>query len=126
MDILKSNIVVGLGMAVVATVLAPVLIPVVSTVGRPLAKSLIKGGMLFYEKSREAVAVAGEAMEDMMAEIRAEDAGRHAAARAPRPEADAGAGVSPGGADAGLRHNAHGNGHDQAAPVAGADAGVAI
>lgn len=99
MDILKSNIVVGVGAALAATLLAPALLPVLGGVGRPVAKALIRGGMLFYEKSREAVAVAGEVVEDMIAEIRAEDAARRAAAMAPlgqspqpqpeRPEATA-------------------------------------
>lgn len=82
MAIPTSNIVVGVGAAIVATILAPVLIPVLSTTGRPLAKSLIKGGMLLYEKSREALAVAGEVTEDLMAEIRAEEASRRVAAEA--------------------------------------------
>lgn len=74
MDILKSNIVVGVSAALAVTVLAPVLLPVVATVGRPIAKSLLKGGLMLYERGREAMAVAGESVEDMMAEIRAEDA----------------------------------------------------
>ncbi len=82
MDIFKSNIVVGIGAAVIATVMAPVILPVIVTAGRPLAKSLIKSGMMFYEKSREAIASAGEVMEDLIAEVRAEEAGRHAATAA--------------------------------------------
>lgn len=82
MGILKSNIVVGVSAALAVTVLAPVLLPVIATVGRPFAKSLLKGGLMLYEKSREAVAVAGESMEDLMAEIRAEEA---APAESPGP-----------------------------------------
>lgn len=78
MDILKNTVVVGIGAALAATVLVPALIPAVSTAGRPLAKSLLKGGMMLYEKGREAVAIAGETIEDMMAEIRAEEAARRA------------------------------------------------
>ena len=78
MGIIKSNIVVGVSAALAVTVLAPLLVPVIATVGRPFAKSLLKGGLMLYEKSREAVAVAGESMEDLMAEIRAEE-GTHAA-----------------------------------------------
>ncbi|MDC8756525.1 DUF5132 domain-containing protein [Janthinobacterium fluminis] len=89
MDILKSNIAVGVGAALAATVLAPVLTPVLATLGRPLAKSLIRGAMLFYEKSRETVAMAGEAMEDLIAEVRAEDAGRHGGAAARQEAAPA-------------------------------------
>lgn len=87
MDIFKSNVVVGVAAALAATVMAPVLIPIVAGAGRPLAKSLIKGGMLLYEKSREAVAEAGEAMEDLMAEVRAEEAIRETApGMRPNPE----------------------------------------
>ncbi|TFW27937.1 DUF5132 domain-containing protein [Massilia horti] len=89
MDILKSNVIVGVSAALAATVLVPVLLPVVVTVGRPVAKSLLKGGLMLYEKGREAVAVAGESVEDMMAEIRAEQAGQGA----PAPEGQAAAGT---------------------------------
>jgi len=82
MGILNSNVAVGVGAAVAATILAPVLLPVIGTVGRPLAKTLIRGGLMLYERSREAVALAGEVAEDMIAEIRAEDAAQAAAAAA--------------------------------------------
>ncbi len=108
MDILKSNIAVGIGAAVAATVLAPVLIPVLSRMGRPLAKSLIRGGMLFYEKSREAVALAGETVEDLIAEVRMEDAaanGQAAPVKPVRPaeEAEPAEGAVPRGADGGAQ-----------------------
>lgn len=97
MDILKNNLMIGIGVAVAATVLAPMLIPVVSSVGRPFAKSLLKGGMMLYEKGREAVAVAGESMEDMMAEIRADEAARGAGhPQAAAQPGTAGAGTAPG------------------------------
>jgi hypothetical protein len=88
MDIFKSNVVVGIGAAVVATVMAPVLIPAIATVGRPLAKSLVKNGLKLYEKSREAVASAGEVMEDLIAEVRAEEGAHQPAAAADIPETD--------------------------------------
>lgn len=108
MDILKSNIAVGIGTAVAATVLAPVLIPVLSRMGRPLAKSLIRGGMLFYEKSREAVALAGEAVEDLIAEVRMEDAAASGPAAPGKPvrpadEAAPAEGAPPRGADGGAQ-----------------------
>lgn len=77
-----SNIAVGLGAVLAAVIVAPVLVPAVAAAGRPLAKSLIKGGLMLYEKGREAVAVAGEAAEDILAEIRAEEAQRRAGAAA--------------------------------------------
>jgi hypothetical protein len=72
MDIFKSNIVVGFTAALVGAALAPVLLPVMAAAARPLAKSLIRGGVMMYEKSREAVAGAGEMIEDLVAEVHAE------------------------------------------------------
>jgi len=91
MGILNSNVAVGIGVAAAATILAPVLLPVIAGVGRPLAKSLIKGGLMLYEKGRESVAMAGEAAEDMIAEIRAEDGQRRAGVAKPASAAPAGA-----------------------------------
>jgi hypothetical protein len=72
MSIFKNNFVVGITAALAATVLAPVLVPAIKRSGRPLAKTLVKGGIVLYEKGREAVASAGEMMEDVVAEVRAE------------------------------------------------------
>lgn len=73
MDLLKSPIVVGVSAALAVTVFAPVVVPVMVTVGRPVAKALLKGGLMLFDKGREAVAVAGESIEDLVAEIRAEE-----------------------------------------------------
>lgn len=62
------GIIAGIG----AVLLAPVVIPVVAGVGKPIAKSLIKGGMVLFEKSKGAFAELGETWEDMVAEARAE------------------------------------------------------
>lgn len=62
------GIIAGIG----AVLLAPVVIPVVAGIGKPIAKSLIKGGIVLYEKSKGAVAELGETWEDMIAEARAE------------------------------------------------------
>ncbi len=87
MATLNGNLWVGVGAAVAATILAPVLLPALGAVGRPLAKSLVRGGMVLYDRSREAVALVGEAAEDIVAEIRAEQlvpAGDMPATSAPR------------------------------------------
>jgi hypothetical protein len=94
MDSIKSNIIVGVSAALAVTVLGPILRPVLATVGRPIAKSLLKGGLMLYEKGREATAVAGETVEDMVAEIRAEDAAQAAGGAA----GQATAGAAPGAA----------------------------
>lgn len=62
------GIIAGIG----AVILAPVVLPVVANVGKPIAKTLIKGGIVLYEKSRGAFAELGETWEDMVAEARAE------------------------------------------------------
>ena len=62
------GIFLGLG----ALLLAPVLIPVVAGVGKPVAKAAIKGSIALYEKSKGAFAELGEAVEDLVAEAKAE------------------------------------------------------
>lgn len=57
---------------IAAIVLLPVLVPVVAGVGKPVAKAAIKGGILFYEKGKGVIAEAGESLEDLVAEARAE------------------------------------------------------
>ncbi|WP_017655883.1 DUF5132 domain-containing protein [Fortiea contorta] len=62
------GIIAGIG----AVLLAPVLVPVVTGIGKPIAKSLIKGSIVAYEKSKGAFAELGETWEDIIAEARAE------------------------------------------------------
>ena len=85
---LKGNIVTGLAIGIGAAILAPIIIPVIASVAKPLAKAAIKGGILLLEKGKETVAEAGEVMEDLVAEVRAELAESH---QAPGTEA------APGG-----------------------------
>jgi hypothetical protein len=73
MSIFKNNFVVGITAALAATIIAPVLVPAIKKGSRPVAKSLIRGGIALYEKGRETVASAGEAMEDLVAEAQAEE-----------------------------------------------------
>jgi hypothetical protein len=65
---LASNLL--LGAAVV--VLAPIVVPAVLAGMRPVAKTLVKGGMLVYDKAREMMAEAGEQVSDLVAEARSE------------------------------------------------------
>ncbi|MBV8884263.1 MAG: DUF5132 domain-containing protein [Chroococcidiopsidaceae cyanobacterium CP_BM_RX_35] len=62
------GVIAGIG----AVVLAPVLIPVVAGVGKPLAKAAIKGGLVLYEKSKGALSEVNESFEDLVAEARME------------------------------------------------------
>jgi hypothetical protein len=64
----RPRVLVGIG----AVLLAPLVIPVVAGIGKPIAKTIIKGGMVAYEKSKGAFAELGETWEDMIAEARAE------------------------------------------------------
>jgi|ERR1700730_13791770 Protein of unknown function (DUF5132) len=68
-DMFKGgNIVVGLAIGVGAVVLAPVVIPAL----RPIAKSVIKVGLIAYDQGRVALADVNEHTGDIMAEARAE------------------------------------------------------
>ncbi len=67
-DLGIPGIAAGLG----AVVLAPVLIPAVAKASKPVAKALIKGGMIAYKKSKSAIAETGEVLEDLVAEVKAE------------------------------------------------------
>ena len=72
-DMLKGGLpgmLVGIGVALVA----PVLLPAAATGVRPLAKTLIKGGLIVAETVREVVAEAGEQLSDLVAEVQEEGA----------------------------------------------------
>jgi hypothetical protein len=79
MSIFKNNFVVGLTAGLAAAVIAPALIPALKKGSRPLAKSMVKGSILLYDKGREMVAGAGEMMEDVIAELQAEEYQKQAA-----------------------------------------------
>ena len=65
---LISNLLIGAA----AIVLAPIVVPAVLAGMRPVAKTLVKGGVMVYDKTREMVAEVGEQMGDIMAEARSE------------------------------------------------------
>ena len=58
----------GLG----AVLLAPLLLPVVSQVAKPLAKALIKEGIVFYAKAQDSIAEASDLWGDWVAEAKHE------------------------------------------------------
>jgi hypothetical protein len=78
-DIFKGNIVAVLGIGIVAAVLVPIALPVVARAAKPLAKAMVKSGIIVFEKGREAVAELGEVMEDVIAEAKSEIEQEHAA-----------------------------------------------
>jgi Protein of unknown function (DUF5132) len=90
-DLFKGgNIVTGLAVGVGAAVVAPLVAPAVTNLLRPAAKAVIKGGIMVYDRGREAMAQVGEATSDMVAEVRADTQhadGAAAASEASEPEA---------------------------------------
>ena len=73
------SVLVGVGGALVA----PVVVPALAAGMRPLAKAMIKGGIMVYDKGAEVFAEAGEQLSDLVAEVRSEiDATATAAADA--------------------------------------------
>jgi hypothetical protein len=55
-----------------AVLLAPVLLSMITSVLRPVAKAAIKGGILAFENAKVAIAETKETFEDITAEARAE------------------------------------------------------
>ena len=66
-----SNILVGVGVALVA----PVILPAVGYVVRPLAKGMIKAGLTLKDMVVSVTAEAGEQISDLVAEAKAEHYG---------------------------------------------------
>ncbi|MEM5789921.1 MAG: DUF5132 domain-containing protein [Syntrophobacteraceae bacterium] len=62
----------GLAIGIGVLILAPVAIPAVAAVVRPLAKAAVKSGLILVERTRELVAETQEAISDMKAEAEAE------------------------------------------------------
>jgi hypothetical protein len=65
---LLPNLLVGTAVILVAPIVAPALFAGM----RPVAKTVVKGGIYVYDKTLEVVAEAGEQMSDLVAEARAE------------------------------------------------------
>ena len=73
MRIFGSSINVGtLAIGAGVVLLAPVVIPVVAGLLKPLAKNAIKGSLIAYEKAKLATAETMESLEDLAAEAKAE------------------------------------------------------
>jgi hypothetical protein len=68
-DVFKGNLAAGLAVGVGALIFAPRVIQMMGSILRPTAKTLIKGGMVFY---RETLSEIGEMATDLVAEARAE------------------------------------------------------
>jgi hypothetical protein len=79
-DFFKGESGKGLAIGIGAALLAPVVLPALAGLAKPLARAAIKAGIIAYEKGREAAAEFGEVMEDLVAEARAELEQHHNAA----------------------------------------------
>jgi hypothetical protein len=63
-----STVLLGLGVAIAA----PSILPGLAAGLRPLAKTLVRGGVTLFDAAKEGVAEAGEQFSDLVAETRAE------------------------------------------------------
>jgi hypothetical protein len=73
MRILGNGLNVGsLAVGAGVILLAPVVLPVVGAVLKPLAKAVIKGGIMAYEGAKVSVAETKETIEDLAAEAKTE------------------------------------------------------
>jgi len=68
----KGNILSGLAIGIGAAVLAPVVMPILASAAKPVLKATIKGGLALYDKGRETYAEVAEVVEDVVAEVKAE------------------------------------------------------
>ncbi|MGD9308823.1 MAG: DUF5132 domain-containing protein [Desulfosarcina sp.] len=73
MKLLNGGMSIGsLAMGAGVVLLAPVIIPVVGSVLKPVAKAVIKGGLLAYEGAKVSIAETKETLEDLAAEAKSE------------------------------------------------------
>lgn len=63
-----TPVLIGIG----ALILAPVILPVVGSAVKPLAKATIKSGLIVIQKGKELISEAVETLEDIAAEVKAE------------------------------------------------------
>jgi hypothetical protein len=73
-----SNVLVGTAVILVTPIVAPAALALL----RPLAKTIIKGGVVAYDKTSEMMAEASEQLSDLVAEVRADLAASAAATAA--------------------------------------------
>jgi Protein of unknown function (DUF5132) len=68
-DVFKGNLATGLAVGIGAVLFGPTVVQTVGRALRPAAKTIIKGGLVFY---RETLSEVGEMASDLVAEARAE------------------------------------------------------
>ena len=72
MEPTTKHFLMGFAAGVTTAVVLPVLSPVLAESGRPVAKALLKRSLLTIERLRSQALRAAEALEDLVAEVRAE------------------------------------------------------
>lgn len=71
-DLFKNDLARGAALGVSAALVAVAAVPVIVAATRPLVRVALKSSLLVLEKGREAMAVAEEHFEDLVAEVKAE------------------------------------------------------
>jgi hypothetical protein len=66
------RLLLGVGIGAGSLLAAPVVGATLAAVARPLVKALLKHSILAAERSRQALALVAESLEDVVAEVRAE------------------------------------------------------
>ncbi len=72
MKILNGMSMGSVAMGAGVVLLAPVVIPVIGAILKPVAKAIIKGGIMAYEGAKVSIAETKETIEDLAAEAKAE------------------------------------------------------
>lgn len=71
-DVTKNKVLTGLAIGFGAAMILPKLLPAIEQAAKPLAKGLMKSGLLFFEKGKEVIAEISETTEDLWAEVKTE------------------------------------------------------
>ena len=72
MRVLGTSVSPGILIGAGAVLLAPVVIPIIAGIAKPVAKAVIKGSLITYHKVKESTAEALESIEDLAAEAKSE------------------------------------------------------
>jgi|GEM_PF-661419 hypothetical protein len=72
-EVMEDNVgATGLGIGLGAMIMSPTVFNAVAKVVKPVAKAMIRGGIIFYERGKEVLAEVKEVGEDLVAEAKAE------------------------------------------------------
>lgn len=71
-EVIDNDLARGAALGIAAAAVAAAAIPAIAIVARPFMRAAIKSGLVFMEKGKETLAEAGEGLEDLVAEVKAE------------------------------------------------------